>query len=179
MDRRVNACADNREDGHRLGGAGDREAPPLASQEEHRRDEGTGVGHRNPEDEVGDVPGPECRAVRSPDADTRHDHVEDAGKASGGEGSRDGDGSVPPERGLPLDDGTNRIGHPERAAVVKHLRRTGDGAQVGRHSLVGGGGGHDRIRRAHRGWLRRRARLPASRGWDCGRGPYRRRADGC
>ena len=54
VDRRIDTCADDCKNGHRLGRTGNGEAPFLAGQEEDRRDERSRVGHRYPEDEVGD-----------------------------------------------------------------------------------------------------------------------------
>ena len=52
---------DDGEDRHRLGGAVDRRAPLLAEEEEDRGDQRAGVADADPEDEVGDVPGPADR----------------------------------------------------------------------------------------------------------------------
>ena len=61
--------ADDGEERHRLGGAVDRGAPLLPEQEEDRRDQRAGVADTDPEDEVGDVPGPADRDLVAPDAD--------------------------------------------------------------------------------------------------------------
>ena len=105
--------------------------------------------HGNPKDEVGDIPGPEAGAIGAPDTDAGADHVEDAGSTDRGESSGEGDCRIPPERSLSLDDRTDRVGHPERVAIVENLRRTLHEMKIGRVQLGRLLGGRDIRRGGH------------------------------
>ncbi len=69
VDDRVHAGHGHREQGHGLGEAVDRGAPPLLEEEQDGADQGAGVADADPPDEVGDVEGPADRDVVAPDAD--------------------------------------------------------------------------------------------------------------
>src|SRR5207244_9835870 len=66
MDTRENRRADHRKQRHRLRGTIDRRAPFLTEQKQNRGDKRAGVSDTDPENEIGNVPGPAHRALISP-----------------------------------------------------------------------------------------------------------------
>ena len=184
VERGVDAGANDREEGHRFGGAVDRGAPLLACEEKDRGNERARVADADPEHEVRDVPCPADGVVVSPNADAGGDEVAEERDAEDGERDGDAHRNPPPGRGFALDDRADVIADPAHRALVEHERLADEFFVVVRELLgmVGGGLGHFLKISGRPVWLgRRRAgvgRCGCRRGvrcrWPCRR--VRRRA---
>ena len=98
MDARENRRANDREKRHRFGGAVDRGAPFLPKQKQDGGNQGAGVTDTDPENEVGDVPGPADRMIQSPGADAGGDLVAEAEETKRRDRCRDRERDPPPAR---------------------------------------------------------------------------------
>jgi hypothetical protein len=90
---------DHGKDGHGLSRAVDGHPPLLAEEQEHRRNQRSGVTNPDPPHEVGDVPGPVDRLVQSPHSNSCAEQVQDASHAVERNDAGDGNHDFPPERG--------------------------------------------------------------------------------
>src|SRR5438309_4790493 len=90
--------ADNGEKRHRFRGAIDRGAPSLSQQVQDGGDEGAGVPDTDPENEVGDVPGPANRMIQSPGTHAGGNLVTEAEKTESGDRRGDRESDPPPAR---------------------------------------------------------------------------------
>src|SRR3984957_3311120 len=89
---------------------------------ENRRDQGAGVTDTDPEDKIGDTPGPGDRNVVSPDADSGEQKIENAEEPESGNRAGNRDRDPPPARRLVLHDSGNSIRNPCHRVVVPHER---------------------------------------------------------
>src|SRR4030095_4882971 len=93
-----------------------------AKQEQDRRDQCAGVSDTDPENEVGDVPGPADRDLISPCADTGGNLIANAKKAEGRGAGSDGETHPPPPRRGLFDDAGNTLCEPVETAPVEDQR---------------------------------------------------------
>lgn len=73
----------------------------------------------DPEDEIGDVPGPADRVIISPNADAGGDQIRQHGKAHQHEGDGYPHCDIPPDRGFFFDDGADVITDPAHRPLVQ------------------------------------------------------------
>ena len=122
MDRRVNAGTHDREERHCLGGAVDRGAPVLAEEEKDRGNERAGMADADPEDEIGDVPGPADGDVVAPDANAFIEQPGDHQPEHAGQRGGAGDGDPPSQRGPGFGDAADPRGDRRRSVRAQHER---------------------------------------------------------
>jgi hypothetical protein len=118
VDTWENRRAHHRKQRHRFGGTVDRRAPFLPKQKQNCGDECAGVSDTDPENEVGDVPGPADRDLISPCADAGGNLIANAKKAEGRGACSDGKTHPPPPRRGLFDYAGNALGQPIEIAPV-------------------------------------------------------------
>src|SRR4029077_14040856 len=114
-----NRRADNCKKRHRLCGTIDRRTPLLAKQKQDRRDQCAGVSDTDPENEVGDVPGPADRDLISPCADAGGNLIANAKKAKRGNARSSHETHPPPPRRGLFDNAGNTLREPIEIAPVQ------------------------------------------------------------
>src|SRR5437667_1547631 len=117
---RKNRGAHDRKKRHRFGGAIDRGAPFLMKQVQDGGDERPGVPDTDPENEVGDVPGPANRMIQSPGTDAGGNLVTETEHTEHRDRSGDGEANPPPARCWILD----HTGNPRRQPTEPARRNT-------------------------------------------------------
>ena len=103
---------------HRFREAVDRSAPLLIQQKQNRRNQRSGVTDTDPENEVGDVPGPANRDLISPCADTGGNLITNAKKAKRCNARSSHETHPPPPRRGLFDDAGNTLREPVEIAPV-------------------------------------------------------------
>ncbi len=124
VEQREDAGAGDREQRHGFGEAVDGGPPALAQQKQDGRDQRAGVADADPENEVGDVPGPADRADCCP---TRRCRCRPGSASIAPRISVNvpliADGDVPGARRLPLDDAADRVGDVRQSCACPDQRR--------------------------------------------------------
>jgi hypothetical protein len=104
VEERVHSRADHREERHRFGEPVDRCAPLLTQQQQHRRDQRSGVTDTDPPDEVDDIERPADRLVVSPDAGADEEHLPHRVDKDQQQEEGEREAQHPAWRDLPLED---------------------------------------------------------------------------
>ncbi len=126
MDAGENRGANHRKKRHRLRGTIDGSTPFLAKQEQDRRNQCAGVSDTDPENEVGNAPGPANWNVIAPCADASGNQISDAKKSEGrNAGGNHETHPPPPRRGL-FDNAGNTLRQPAEITLVQDQRNMRD-----------------------------------------------------
>src|SRR4029077_332988 len=126
VDTWENRRANYRKQRHRFRGTVDRRAPFLVKQKQNCGDECAGVSDTNPENEIGNVPGPADRDLISPCADARGNLVANAKKSEGRGACSDGEGHPPPARGGLFHHSGDPFRQPAKVTPVQNKRYASD-----------------------------------------------------
>ena len=118
-----NRRAHDGEERHRFGRTIDRGAPFLSEQKQNRGDERAGVPDTDPENEVGDVPGPADRMIQSPGADAGGNLVTETEQTERGDRRGDRESDPPPTRRALFDRAGDPFRQPTEVAFIQHQRR--------------------------------------------------------
>ena len=118
VDSGENRGANDRKERHRLRRAVDRRAPFLPEQKQNGGDECAGVSDTDPENEIGNVPGPANRDLISPGADAGGNLIAKTKKSERRGARSDGERHPPPARGWLFHTLRNSLGQPTEIAPV-------------------------------------------------------------